>query len=249
MQPVKQVFLEEFPRPPYGYCENGQTVEVQFAFLHKTAPLKYQELFFPVMCRDFLGDLLHWQHFKIKDQIYRFSFDPAKTHLDDTATRLSVRSASISAFTHIQAHLLDLLHPIEKKNNFKLSKLYIGQPNEKVLVLESDKEWQDNTVAIASLTALIRLLGYGVSPSSWVKEIETKTGVDYTDKSFAQNQSWLSYLDHMKERHQKRRDLGVSPSGWLEFVNKHQVHEGSGINGIGNYTSNQLFPVVYSPNV
>jgi len=136
----------------YGYCENGQSVSVRMAFCNKQEDETYVQMFLPVICRDYFSDILHSEFHQIKvNDIFGFSYDPAKQKIDRDKVRLSLQCESETQFNNIKANVLPLLNPIEDMNGFTRSELYFPEDS-KVMIMEGDPKWLASTYLLAAYT-------------------------------------------------------------------------------------------------
>jgi len=71
------------------YAEIFQSLSILMAFVTKTEE-GYKQLFYPVKCRDFLGDCIWSKKTNNAAQIYSFYFNYANTPYDTDMLRLSL---------------------------------------------------------------------------------------------------------------------------------------------------------------
>jgi len=212
----------------YGYQESGQSVQARMAFLNKVGNV-YTEMFLPVMCRDYLNDILHLEYWKLpKATICGFSYDGRVPKIDRDKVRLSLQCASQAHFDNMKAQLARILHPVETQNKFELTTIY--QPTEKVLILEGDSRWLSSTITLSTYTLLVRISGLAfVNIDNWFEEIASgkhKTGdrVFFQDRLTQPMRNILQRLSRVAETFK-----GQPPAGWDQDSPIDTVHFQSGL--------------------
>jgi len=233
----------------YGYTENGQAVEVRYAFVNKVGNT-YTEMFLPVMCRDYLNDILHAEFWGSPSfHIYGFTYDSSKQHIDRDRLRLSLHNVSESAFVAMEQNILKMLHPIEDRSGFIRSVLL--KPNEKTLIIEGDPKWLCSTYLISLYTFVIRMSGLQSikEPLNWLAECTTnikqrKNGwemyYEYFRKPYFEKS--LFKLGNIVEFMSKHPDM--APSGIFAIDSIENVHGYTGIYNAGYGKSQGLLKLV-----
>ena len=100
-----------------SYCEESQGNETLFSFVVPTGEEDYQELFFPVKCRDFLGDAVYVTKYDRDIPIYGFNF---KDNLDSETTMLLIQNKDKKYIDNFFTNL-DKLWEIERNNGIPLT--------------------------------------------------------------------------------------------------------------------------------
>ncbi len=212
----------------YGYTESGQSVQARMAFLNKVGNT-YTEMFLPVMCRDYLNDILHLEYWKLPEaRVCGFSYDGRVPRIDRDQIRLSLQCASASGFAHMVSNLALILHPIETKNNFELTTIKL--PSEKVLILEGDKRWLSSTITLSAYTLMLRIAGLPfTNPNNWIKEISERrvSTQDFTFFNGKMSTKFPLLLTALAEVAEAIKDN--PPAGWGMDESIDSVHFKSGL--------------------
>jgi hypothetical protein len=82
------------PEGTFFYVEAGQSQDVRFSFVNKIGDV-YQEVFKPILCRDYFSDALHCTQYNTSGEMYGFIWNPETQKYDtSTSCRLSVTFGS-----------------------------------------------------------------------------------------------------------------------------------------------------------
>lgn len=146
--------------PKVLYQEISQLSKTNFTFLNKVGTKEYKELFYPVKCRDFLGDVLFSEKYKVPVLKYNFSYNPEESKIDRKSTLLGVPVGN----EEIKKKILDnlyKLHEIEKKNGIKLTK--VSSVSDTYLIFAGSTFWQSRLWLISLYTNIIRGLEHDIN--------------------------------------------------------------------------------------
>lgn len=141
------------------YGQIPQTSKSFFSFVNKVGENEYTEIFYPVKCRDFLGDVVFGNHYKKKMSIYNFNFDGTRQKLDKDATRLLIRIDDTKELENF------------KKNNNWVSTKY----QDNYALVEASKTYQQTIWGISLLSFILRACCYKCGPTVELAKLQ---GVD-----------------------------------------------------------------------
>lgn len=136
-----------------NYNQSPQGLKILFSF-GKLSEDKttVSQLFYPVICREYFGDILYAEETGVDVDVYGFSYRPKKQKIDRDATRLTLKADE--AFLEEN---LKIIHEIEDKN--KVPRTKVIPTNEKdTVVIEGDEFWQSRGFLISLYTYLLKLL-------------------------------------------------------------------------------------------
>jgi hypothetical protein len=170
-------------RAPYAkYNEIKQDSETKFSFLDEKED-HFVELFYPVKCRDFLGDCIFSKHTGVYVTIYGFKTTP-KLNLDKT--KLLITSENEEEISNIRKNLSYLLK-IEAKNKLEPTIIVDLEPTEDTtpkIVLIGDSKWMTNVTTISLYSYLIRRLSYKDPKPNKIKKGNEKQYEDCLGKNY-----------------------------------------------------------------
>ena len=214
------------------YYESRQAVGIRFTFLNKLKQGVYRPIFRPVLCRDYLNDILHAEHFgkSITNPIFGFVYDVKKQKIDRDKTRFLLSLSTPELFQTVLRTMPPLLNSVEKEIGWELSKVF---PDEKYchILLEGDSRWLRSTFLLSIYTLLCRFSGYDKTS---VKEIQQYLKrymtydtmfFDYTDGNLSKSLKYLNDIFNLYE------NSSMSPSGFYAGADIGEVHSYSGILG------------------
>jgi hypothetical protein len=211
------------------YSQIDQSSSTTFTFVEQNSPEEYTELFWPVKCRDFLGDVVWSMHNKKKiGPHYGFSFNPEESPLDTDAFRLLVYFTDPVELARVLTKF-DQLWEIENTNGLRNTGFIIGKD---YLLLTGDVFWQSCVWAISLYTHIIRCLGSEES----IKELFS---ISISHKSYRES----NYMHSLREENWKKltQNLKIIKSatkdstGWNMEGFSSMVHDGSGIIALFRY--------------
>jgi hypothetical protein len=145
------------------YSEIFQTVSLLFSFVRKeTSGAKgedvYTQLFQPVKCRDFLGDLIYSKKSGLSICIYGFNYS-YKTHpYDEDMLRLSLTFPNKETYLNFKGNY-HIIEEKERKYGIKMSTYYKTQ-DELSIIIEADPIWQSNTWKLSLFSYYLKLMCY-----------------------------------------------------------------------------------------
>lgn len=137
-----------------SYCEESQGNETLFSFVVPSGEEDYQELFFPVKCRDFLGDAVYVTKYGRNIPIYGFNF---KDNLDSETTMLLIQNKDKKYIDNFFNNL-DKLWEIERNNGIPLT--IVERVSDTEVLVFGDKLWQSKVWAISLYSFLLKCLTY-----------------------------------------------------------------------------------------
>jgi len=105
------------PAPYHRYSQIGQHIPLLMAFCKKTED-GYTQTHYPVLCRDFFGELLLAKHYKKTYSIYSFTSDKQTSNFDNV---LSLTFPSQKILDNFKENFPLIIHPIEAKHQLTLS--------------------------------------------------------------------------------------------------------------------------------
>lgn len=149
----------------HGYSEIGQQKPIKFAFANAVGN-EIREIFSPVLCRDFLGDVLHAEESNKPASIYGFSYNPTTSRIDRDSTRLVISNISAKDFDCFRANA-PILEQLEFKLNLVPTK---WQEVDKHLYIEGSPRWQEAVYLISFYTYLLRVMCYPLG-QDWMKDV------------------------------------------------------------------------------
>lgn len=147
------------------YEEIYQNKQIKFSFVNKKGD-DYHEIFSPVLCRDFLNDVLVAEETGEEFSIYKFKYDPTVSKIDRDKLRMAVY-INKADFNNVVKNL-HILNEIESKNKLKPTKFYGLE--EGIFLLEADKFWLKSTFLLSFYTLMIRVLSYELK-DNWIASI------------------------------------------------------------------------------
>lgn len=161
--------------PKQYYSEIHQDKQISFSFVNRKADV-LTEMFSPILCRDFLNDVLISEYTKKKCNIYNFSYNPEKQQIDRDKLRLLLY-VNKKDYKNIENNI-SIIRAIEKENKLTLTKLY--KVEEDIYLLEANKYWLKSTFLLSFYTLMIRVMSYKFDNIEYfveeMKEINTNEG-------------------------------------------------------------------------
>jgi len=171
MKEVKEGFKVLTPKKQRGghYTQSLQPKLVLFSWAKAVDENTVEQLFKMVMCRDYLGDVLWVEEHERELSIYGFHWTPADPKLDKDKTRLLIQTQQETDFALIFRNL-DILHNIEKKNKWNLTRLVPSKDN--FILVEGDINWSSSIPLISLYSYLIKVCTFEYKDTSdWLKEL------------------------------------------------------------------------------
>jgi hypothetical protein len=142
---------------PTKYSEIFQTISLLFSFVKKEGDT-YTQLFQPVKCRDFLGDLIYSKKSGLSICIYGFNYS-YKTHpYDEDMLRLSLTFPNKETYLNFKGNY-HIIEEKERKYGIKMSTYYKTQ-DELSIIIEADPIWQSNTWKLSLFSYYLKLMCY-----------------------------------------------------------------------------------------
>lgn len=148
---------------PTRYSEIFQTISLLFSFVKKEGDV-YTQLFQPVKCRDFLGDLIYSKKSGLPICIYGFNYS-YKTHpYDEDMLRMSLTFPSSKEIKNFKNNFA-FLNNKETRRAEEGWGLYMSQYHEVdkeplTLIIEADPLWQSNTWKLSLFSYYLKLMSY-----------------------------------------------------------------------------------------
>lgn len=146
------------------YNEIPQNVDIRFSFVKKLDDDVYEELFYPVRCRDFLNDVLVAEEQKKEIDVYDFTYDPMVQKIDRDKTRIAMYYGDENK--KVIEKNLAILNEIEEQNNLEKTTLTLFE-GKNVFLVEGDKFWIRATALISFYSYILRILSYKIK-GHWV---------------------------------------------------------------------------------
>lgn len=228
---------------PGTYNESCQSVQLSFSFAKMLQKGQIQPLFRPVVCRDYLSDIIHSEWNGMKCNVLGFSYDPKLLTRDSDRTRMVLSSPSAKVMANLDKNLEEVLHKIEKQNSFSPTRI-VDLDGGKNFLIEGDPAWQAHTFLIASYTLIMRLCGNKINNlGSWYADAMT---VGLTDYSFHEttNGRWRDMLPRLSMFLQQlptwdkwKPGLADSPSGYVKETDPSCAHTSGVISWCGTQES------------
>lgn len=208
--------LSKATRPKVMYAEIGQNSSTRFAFVSEDEG-KFTELFYPVKCRDFLGDVVFSNYYDKKVDIYYFTFH---TKLDQDHTKLSLFTPDENEHKLILDNL-PYLWKIEDQNN--LSRTEIITIDKNTDILYADSFWQTKIWAISLYTHIIRCLGRKDLPNLF--EVDGQYSREKSYRYQIGMQNWKKLTENLLQI----AAMTDEPTGYGEEEFSGKIHNSTGI--------------------
>lgn len=171
--------------PTKRYLEIQQQHRLLMAYANVDEANKtVTEQFSPIVCRDFLGDVLFAEENKTKISIYHFKYDPEFQKIDRNYLHLLLSDN----FRKEMEGNLPLLHQMEARNGLKKTELI---PLEKHLLVKADPFWLKAVWLMSAYTLCLKLMTF--PDMTKVKETRTREG-DYLRSMGEKFYKLMSYL-------------------------------------------------------
>jgi hypothetical protein len=207
------VKLKKYPNN-IRYSEIFQSISLLFAFVNKKENI-YSQIFFPVKCRDFLGDCIWSKATGLPAQIYSFSFDNNKTPLDTNYLRMSLTFPTIEVLDNFKNNFSSLnkkeatVNPVITRTN------YFETDDPLTLIIEADPIWQSNVWKISLYTYYLKLLCY-----KDVKELKSPEN-EYAKLLTPEiEKKFLDNLSVTTEKHDDSIHIAHNFSGFISIIKK-----------------------------
>jgi hypothetical protein len=138
-------------------AEIGQSFAGQFSFAVRVGD-DVKRLHEYVKCRDFLGDILWYNRYGKPTEIYGFKSDD--TRIIDKSRTCLLFKGSPSTIDILVRQVKTVVHPIERANKLKLTKItpLLAYPGE--CIIDADKFWQKTIWLISFYTFLIKVAAH-----------------------------------------------------------------------------------------
>jgi hypothetical protein len=210
-----------FVTTPVKYTESLQVSTTTFSFVTQTGDGEFTELFWPVKCRDFLGDVVYTSQTGTPRSIYRFKF---AGKIDDDACKLVVHFGDLAELSRFYEGITILLD-IEKENGLKPTQSH--QVSENALLLIGDAFWQSKVWLISLYTHLIRCASSSRTLDSLFKEVDYRPEENYMQA--VGKTKWNKLTKNLR----KWESISTHPSGWNKLAdNISSLHNSSGFRSL-----------------
>lgn len=211
------------------YIEIGQQKKVLFSFCNKKGNV-LKQLFSPVLCRDFLSDVLVAEEWNKKVSRYAFVYNPARTKIDRDKTRLLLTINDEDKNNLINN--LDILHEIEHNN--KLIRTEITHVDDNTLLVEGSKVWLNSTFSLHLYTFLLKAISYEYE-HNWFEELKDK---ETNEANYARSLT-PSFLKIINSNIKSIFRKGTTVHGYNESPSLTFLHDNGGVvtlfgKGVGN---------------
>lgn len=231
---------------PRGYAEILQEKQITFAFANLNENKStISEVFYPVKCRDFLGDCLFAEETGGKVQIYGFVFDPSIQKLDKDETRFVIKFADTDT-KELFVNNLEILKTIEEM--IGVSKTNLTELNKLTLFSEGDKFWMRTIFLISFYSFIFKALCYEYKDKrNWLEELEKLTPPT-VDSSYARrvssNKIWKILINLEKILTPYEGTSGTKENAI------HHIHDYTGfVSVFGTPANKKHFDNIYSDRI
>jgi hypothetical protein len=143
-----------------SYSEIFQTKSLLFSFVTRKDEV-FTQLFQPVKCRDFLGDLIYSKKTGEPVHIYGFSYSYKKDPYDEDMLRMSLTFPNEETLQNFFNNFeeLDILATKERIADTNYSTLQLTN-DPLTLIIEADPIWQSNTWKLSLFSYYLKLMCY-----------------------------------------------------------------------------------------
>lgn len=151
------------------YSEIFQSISLCFSFV-KQEENTFTQLFTPVKCRDFLGDVVWANEVKKPVQIYGFTYDYKLQQIDKDALKLSITFPNPETLDNFVINFNQLT---TKENSAKCKESTLLSTDDPLtLIIIADKIWQSSQWKISLFTYYLKCISY--QDKSKLQEPENK---------------------------------------------------------------------------
>lgn len=173
-----------------GYAEIGQSQNTKQALLMRDGPTSFTRITGFVKCRDFLVDTYSFAKVDKDFGIYGFSFKGSQMQPDWKGAHIQMRFSDEKSRANFMEHVQQVIHPIEKANDYDLTDILEIEGEKWDLVAVGDKQWLTNCLTFSLWSLLLRCCCYtfdakkdwiksfsalGSSDSAYIASVERKT--------------------------------------------------------------------------
>jgi hypothetical protein len=140
------------------YTEIFQTISLLFSFVTQKEDT-FTQLFTPVKCRDFLGDVIWSRKTKNPSQIYGFNYNYTKNPTDNDALKLSITFPNPETMHNFVINFKYLTNKEISEAKVKESEL-LATDDPLTLIVIADKIWQSDVWKISLFTYYLKIISY-----------------------------------------------------------------------------------------
>lgn len=153
-----------------GYAEIGQSQHTKQALLMRN-DASFTRITGFVLCRDFLVDSYSYAKVKKDFGIYGFSFKGSQMQPDWTGAHIQMHFSDAESRENFLKHIPQIMHKIEKSNQYKLTEIMEIEGNKLDLVAVGDVKWLQNCLSFSLWSLLLRVCCYSFDATKdWIKE-------------------------------------------------------------------------------
>ena len=215
--------------------QDDQSIKLKFAFCDYTQKDNEYNFFLihqPVLCRDFLNDMLMVKNTDSIIELYGFKADGETFQYDKTHHYLYLRFPDRQSKKHFVINFYNYIaYYDELSNNSPTEIIY---KNNLDMIIKCDSEWCLTTQSLSVFTLLLRLMCYPVVQDSdlvtdfltYCSDNDIDWNTDYnllTDRDY-KSEYFTNYLKVYKQLYLKYPSVN-----YLTVENPHHLHDGSGI--------------------
>lgn len=204
--------------------EIGQTINTLFSFATINKDNTVDRLHEWVKCRDFLGDVLFSNKYKVPFNIYHFQADRVKRGEN---LEFVVKFPTDKIKENFISNYEKIIHPIEVHNGLELTSVkWFMNLKENTALITADKWWTSAIPLISLYTFLIKVCCYTYTdPTKWMTDITAGVEKGYigTTERVKRLETLLANLKFVFSEF-------PNLSGWKEEANldKYTIHNSSG---------------------
>jgi hypothetical protein len=141
-----------------SYSEIFQTKSLLFSFVTRKDEV-FTQLFQPVKCRDFLGDLIYSKKTGEPVHIYGFSYSYKKDPYDEDMLRMSLTFPNEETLQNFCNNARFLISK-EEKADVATTFMNFLKKDPLTIVIEADPIWQSNTWKLSLFSYYLKLMCY-----------------------------------------------------------------------------------------
>lgn len=217
--------------------QDDQSIELKFAFCDYTQKDNEYDFFLihqPILCRDFLNDMLMVKNTDSIIELYGFKADGKKFQYDKSNHYLYLHFPElVTKHTFIQSFNYYINDYDEMSNNKPTEIFYDNECN---MIIKCDSEWCLTTQSLSLFTFLLRVMCYPVIlESDLITDFLNYCNEETIDEYYNTDYNLLTNRDYKPEyftnylKVYKQLYLKYPSVNYLTVENPHHLHDGSGI--------------------
>ena len=222
------------------FGEMTQAIPLRMAFCKKVDEETVVQTHYPIVCRDFFGELLLAHEYKNQYEIYGFYSNKTTASFDFNNPILSLEFPSEEVKQNFLDNYQHICHTVEQVTNTQPSRIEdTDQPN--TILIYFDAFWVTKIFLISTYTFLLKACCYKYEKvTTWIKELKKTHWLDKPDFPTPEAEYASSLAKNWDFFVQCLRPLAESSpliSGWT-FENTpsqtYTIHHSSGLTSIVN---------------